>query len=183
MTWLAMRLVLGRLWGFLNSPLGRVVALAVCGVVLLALADARGYRRGELAERGRWETRLKADAVKARAKEARDANAGQEVGKAVAVKQTEIRTRTEYLTREVVRYVPIDPARASLPVGLVRVHDAAALGLPVASDPSGRADGEPSGIDDVALAETVVGNYGACHANAEALRGWQEWWQRVSAKP
>lgn len=163
------------LWGFLRSPLGQVLALAVTALVALSVADARGYRRGVEAERARWEARLEADAVKARRVEARNAATGAKVGQAVAVKSAEIRTRTEYLTREVIRYVPIDPSRGSLGVGFVRLHDAAALGLPVAPDGAGRADAEPSGVDDVALAETLVGNYGACHLAIEQVKGWQTW--------
>ena len=162
-------------WAFLRSPLGQVLALALLALLALFWADARGYARGVKAERSGWEARLAASERKAREAEAKYAEAAQRAGKAVATRHAEIRSRTEYLTREVVRYVPFDPGRPSVPVGLVRLHDAAALGLPVAPDTAGRADGDPSGIGDAALAETVVGNYGACHLALEQVRGWQMW--------
>lgn len=162
-------------WGFLRSPVGSALACVLIVAAMCALSRQDGLKTGELAERARWEARLAASAKNARATEARNADASQRVGKSVTVKTAEVRTRTEYLTREVIRYVPIDPTRGSLPVGFVRVHDAAATGLPIAPDGAGRADASPSGVDDVALAETLVGNYGTCHVWEEQLIGWQTW--------
>jgi hypothetical protein len=38
-------------------------------------------------------------------------------------------------------------------------------------------DGTPSGVEASRLLDRVVENYGACHENAEKLRGWQEWYR------
>lgn len=58
-----------------------------------------------------------------------------------------------------------------VPFGLVRVLDAAALGLhPSAlALPAGKSDADCTTIDYVALATNVIGNYGAARANAEQL--------------
>lgn len=160
---------------FLSSPAGMALACILFVFGVHFVSDHQGFQRGEKAREAVWQARLAASEKAAPATEAKNAEATQRAGKAVAVKAAEIHTRTEYLTREVVRYVPIDPTRGSLPVGFVRLHDAAALGLPVAPDSAGRADGQPSGVDDVALAETLVGNYGACHLWREQVIGWQTW--------
>jgi len=166
---------------FFRAPLVQICGGAVVLLALLCLADARGHARGVSAERIRWETRLAADQARAAKVAEAQAATGAAVGASVAVRQAEIRILRQTLIREVPRYVTLEAdARCTVPAGLVRLHDAAAAGVPVAADPAGPPADAASGVALSAVAETVADNYGACHANAEALKGWQSWWRAVS---
>lgn len=97
------------------------------------------------------------------------------------------RVVTEYVDRvqvieqagkTIIKEVPVYVSEAAdracpVPAGFVRLHDAAAAGLP----PPGRAgatDAAPSGVALSAVAGTVAGNYSSCNANAEQLSQLQE---------
>jgi hypothetical protein len=62
-----------------------------------------------------------------------------------------------------------------LPRSAVSLHDSASANQ-VSRGPEST-DGTPSAVKASELLETVVDNYGACHENAEKLRGWQEWYR------
>ena len=82
--------------------------------------------------------------------------------------------RTQTIIREVPVYVtPEADARCVIPVGFVRLHDSAAEGRPV--EPTGTPDAPAEGVSLSTVTETVVGNYGAAHENAEQLRALQDW--------
>jgi hypothetical protein len=106
-----------------------------------------------------------------------------DVGRKAEDRQVEIRTVTKTLIREVPIYVTAETDRSyPVPVGLVRLHDAAALGLPAAlPDPAGRADDAPSGVAASTLGETVADNYGTCRANAAQLDALEEWVRQQQA--
>ena len=83
--------------------------------------------------------------------------------------QTRIRTVTETITKEIPVYVKADAC--PLPGGFRVLHDAAASSeIP-----------DPARIPDAATVpaqvatETLVANYGNCHAIAARLTGLQEW--------
>lgn len=79
-----------------------------------------------------------------------------------------VREKGDTIIKEVPVYVDREADRACVvPVGFVRVHDAAAANMPV-GDP-GRADAPASGVALSAVAATVAGNYTTCHENAEQL--------------
>jgi hypothetical protein len=61
-----------------------------------------------------------------------------------------------------------------LPRSAVSLHNSASSNQ-VSRGPEST-DGTPSTVKASELLETVVENYGACHENAEKLRGWQEWY-------
>ncbi len=70
--------------------------------------------------------------------------------------QVRIRTVTRTLIKEVPVYVtPDDDRRCVVPVGFVRIHDAAAAGIRPVPDPAGRPDDAPSGLALSAVAGTV----------------------------
>lgn len=83
--------------------------------------------------------------------------------------QVRIVTRTTTLKEKVPVYVKDNST--CITVGLIRVLDAAALGV----DPetldlrSGESNESCADISAVTLAQSVNGNYGLCHANAEQL--------------
>lgn len=82
-----------------------------------------------------------------------------------------VREKGEEVIREVEKLVPADACR--LDGGWRVLHDAAADGaLPSAA---GGAHGPPAPVEQAAAAETVAGNYIACHENAEQLKALQAW--------
>ena len=85
-----------------------------------------------------------------------------------------IRVKGDTLIKEIPRYVSV-PADAAcpIPVGFVRLHDAAAAGTLPDPDP-GDADAAASGLALSAVAATVAGNYTDSLANSEQLTRLQQ---------
>jgi hypothetical protein len=104
------------------------------------------------------------------------------VATAVAVKDRAAEDRIGAATGTLIRDIPdhVTPAsdlRFPLPVGLVRVHDAAALGLDLSAvpDPAGQPDDAASGVAASAAASVIAANYGDCRVEAERLSNLQDW--------
>ena len=90
--------------------------------------------------------------------------------------QGRIQTRTRTLIQKVPLYVTAkDDADCRVPDGAVRLHDAAALGLPDVAGGSGQHEQAPRvALSD--LTRTVVANYGIAYDwRAEALT-WRDWY-------
>jgi len=134
----------------------------------------QGRDREKAAQAARME-RARKDVVRREAKA--DAITA-DVGKKSEARQAEIRWRTITTIREVPVYVTAETDRRfAIPVGLVRVHDAAARGVSPAEvpDPAGRPDDAPSGVAASALGEILAANYGSCLADLERFRDLQRW--------
>jgi hypothetical protein len=131
----------------------------------------------------------------AKAKQLQDAELAAEYKRGQAAGIVRDRIVTEYvdrvqvvekigrtITKEVPVYVTAKAdAACTVPAGFVRVHDAAAQGVPL-SGSAGAADEAPSGIAISTVAATVADNYADCRANAEELRKLQEWVRSASGK-
>lgn len=94
--------------------------------------------------------------------------------KAEPAAQAKIATQTRTLIKEIPHYVPPPVAGAPVPCvswGLVRLHDAAALGVDPGSLqlPAGATDGTCSPFTDAQFVAEVAVNYGTARANAEQL--------------
>jgi hypothetical protein len=99
-------------------------------------------------------------------------------GREARVAQERIRTVTKTIIREIPIYVtPAADAAYPLPVGLLRIHDAAARGVavPRVPDPSGRADDAPSGVAASAFGAVLAGNLGQCLKDRDRLVRFQGW--------
>ena len=155
----------------------------------LALAAAwwlhsLGYKAGAAAVQAEWA------AERAQLEEQHDAEVARlnaaarymDVRFVETVREVEGQTRT--IVKEVPRYVTVEADRACpIPVGFVRLHDAAASGDGLPADPpAGRADEASSGIALSAVAETVAGNYGTCRRNAEQVIALQAYLREVAAR-
>jgi hypothetical protein len=91
----------------------------------------------------------------------------------------EVRVRGETIIKEIPVYVTAEAdARCTVPVGFVRVHDAAASNTPLAGTAS-PADAGASGVALSAVAATVTNNYTTCHEIREQLIGLQNWIEEV----
>jgi hypothetical protein len=86
------------------------------------------------------------------------------------------------LTKEIPVYVTAQAdATCPVPVGFVRVHNAAAANeLP---GPAGAADARASGLALSTVAGTVVDNYTTCHAAIEQLNALRSWVRANQVSP
>ncbi|MGS0892724.1 hypothetical protein ACVBGC_09295 [Burkholderia stagnalis] len=136
------------------------IALAVAGVII-AIQHAR------LIDAGRHAEDLARD-VRERTAERDAARRDVKVVTRYVDRVQVVREKGDTIIKEVPVYVDREADRACVvPVGFVRVHDAAAVNMPV-GDP-GRADATAAGVALSAVAATVAGNYTTCHENAEQL--------------
>lgn len=110
----------------------------------------------------------------------------QDASNAIETKAVEtvekVRTNTVYLTKEIPDAIPaVADAACVVPVGFVRLHDAAASGLPSVPSPAGLPDESPSGVQLSAVEQTVIANYGAGHETSEQLTALQDWVRKMQA--
>jgi hypothetical protein len=160
---------------------------ALMAAVMLAIGFTSGWTvRDWKASADAAQARIHAAEVKtaaiadALARERAQAKVSAESDAKATAAQVQIRTITQTQIKEVPVYVPVQAdARYVLPDGLVRLHDLAALGLPV-PETAGDVDAaagflEPSRTPPSRLATTIVENYGVCHADAARLSGLQDW--------
>lgn len=134
--------------------------------------------------------RLKAAPVKERVKtvekivyrQAKAAEITEDVGRKSAEREAGVRTITRTLIEKVPVYVTAEADRnAVVPVGFVRLHDAAAAGTPAVPFGAGESADTPSGLALSAVASTVTDNYGQCLAWRSQVIGWQDWYAQQKA--
>lgn len=169
-------------WSFLTGPVGRWLVAALAVIALLVGVHHHGFKAGVAHEKAAQAERL-AKARKEVAK--REAKAGGITDQARASHGRElvrIQTRTVTLIKEVPTYVsPAADTRCVIPVGFVRIHDAAAAGSSELSTAAGGPLDAPSGIELSSVADTLIGNYGVAYQwRAEALT-WRAWYARQKA--
>ncbi len=107
----------------------------------------------------------------------------QDVGQAVEAARVETRIVYRTITERIPVYVTPEIDRDyPVPVGFVRLHDAAAAGsAPALPDGSGEPADAPSGIPLSAVAATVFPNYADCADDRARLKGWQDWYAEQRA--
>lgn len=163
------------IWSILTHRLAGPVATGVAALAIVATGVQTARLHFAEGRADRCEKRER-DAKGAAEKKTQ---AGKTITATVAgdlrAKTVEIQWRTRTLIKEVPTYVTPDADdRCVIPVGFVRLHDAAASGLPVASGGPVEA---PSGVELSTVAGTVATNYGAAlewRAEAQAWRDWYE---------
>lgn len=139
--------------------------LAIVGGLYLRQQSSGYEARAQRAEQAA--ARLQAELAQAR------------LGERVVVRYVDrvriLRANAADLHQEIPRHVTTSAdAACPVPVGFVRVHDAAAQGVPI--DPAaGDPDAPAPGITLSAVADTVAGNYGTCHEIREQLIGLQDY--------
>ena len=86
-----------------------------------------------------------------------------------------VREKAQTITREIPVYVtPTADAACPVPVGFVRLHDAAAANEP-AGPAAGNLDAPAEGVALSDVAAAVADNYAAAHENAEQVTGLQDY--------
>jgi len=95
---------------------------------------------------------------------------------------TVVRDRGQTIIREVPVYVTqTADAQCPVPVGFVRMHDAAAAGTVPDPGSAGDVDAAAPGITLSGVASTVAYNYTTCHEIREQLISLQDWVTRIRA--
>lgn len=166
---------MGKLFEIVAGAKAYLIIAAIC-LALGASAGAAGawkIQDGNIASiqlaQEKAQGKAVADAIK---KERAAAKISAEAGRKAEDHQVKIRNVTRTIIREVPRYVSVEAdARCVLPVGFLRVHDAATSGSPVSEtlDPAGRPDDAPAGVDCSAAAAVIAENYGAYRSVAQQL--------------
>lgn len=154
-----------------STALVVILGLGVAGLAGLRLEEK--IAKGQIASIQLGDARAKAEAVSEAAaiqKQQDDIALRDAVSEASA--QQRIVTRTTTTVKEVPVYVtPAQDASSCVTYGLVRLHDAAALGvdpgtLPL---PAGKLDSDCTALKASDLAAGIVSNYGVARQNAEQL--------------
>lgn len=170
----------------MNWTLLRPFAPYLAGLLSLiaayACGDHNGYQRGVKAEKAAEQVRLETARKKVVKREAKAEAITTDVARDLSKERVRIITRTQTLTREVVRYVPqAADDRCIVPHGFRLLHDAAASGseAEVPSAPGGSE--QPSGIALSVASGTIIGNYGQALAWRAEAQAWREWWKAQDA--
>lgn len=110
------------------------------------------------------------------------------VNTAVATQQQAVQDRIVYQTRTLIKEVPIAITPQidhdfRLPVGLIRVHDAAVLGRDLSQIPlaAGESDGDASAVTPSAAGTILAENAGSCRAAYATLANLQDWNRQQAA--
>lgn len=157
--------------------------LASAGLLLSVLAGGGFwlYHAGAASVKARWDAQARAEAMAAQMQVDKSELVSQMVVDHYIDRVQIVLAQGAVITKEVPIYVtPIADARCTVPVGFVRLHDAAAQGSALSAAPGAAVDA-PSGLALSAVASTVAGNYGICRATAERLSALQEWVKRQHA--
>lgn len=145
--------------------------LVLAGVLYLKQQSRRAEARARHAEQAA--ARMQAELAQAR------------LGERVVIRYVDrvgsVRAHAATLQREIPRHVTTTAdAACPVPVGFVRLHDAAAQGMPI--DPAaGNPDAPAPGIALSGVAATVAGNYATCHETAAQLTALQDWVRGLQA--
>lgn len=159
---------------FLKSPLGRWLVAGLSCVALLGGAYGLGHHNGVGSEKAAEASRL-AKATKQVAKREDTAKAiSTDVAAKTEAARVEIQWRTKTLIEKVPTYVPLSAdAECVIPVGFLRLHDAAAAGLPT---PTGEPDNAPSGVSLSRVLATDVENLGVGYDYRAEVIAWRAWY-------
>lgn len=168
---------------FLRSPAGRYVLIGLAALVVVYFVRAHWIGQGVEQERKAEDASLKAAEARVAERERKAQDIAQRAQKALSDRQVQIQTVTRTLIEKVPTYVTAKAdAGCVVPVGFVRLHDAAASGSPASlSSASGGPVEAPSGVALSAVTGTIAWNYGeALQWRAEA-QSWRDWYVREKA--
>ena len=148
-------------------------------VLALFLFFAWGHRSGAASVQSKWDAEHAAQAAALAKRATKQAASDARVITRYVDRVRTVREAGETIIREVQIHVPAAAdAACVIPAGFVRLHDAAASGVPVA-DAAGGADAPASGIALSTVAETVADNYTGCRETREQLIGLQAWAESI----
>lgn len=164
-------------WAFMKSPLGRYLAIGAGVVLTLFLIYRAGISHGvgqERAVNAKLLAAAEARALKvARASDKISADARDRH----AADAAQIAELSAQLQQKVTTYVsPASDRRCTIPVGYVRLRDAAGAGVdPVPAASGGSVDAD-SGLVLSDLARNDVTNAAAFHTAVAEVKAWRGWY-------
>lgn len=151
---------------FLSSPLGKLAGYGLLVLVLVgtALGAKHEWDLGQAARK-----QVVAIEHVSKVQTAAVVKVDSAAAKTDAAAQTRIVTRYVTLTKEIPAHVP--PSSPCVPWGVVRLHDAAVLGVDPSTlqAPAGQPDDACSDVSPSAFVATVTDNYRAGQQNAQQL--------------
>jgi hypothetical protein len=164
--------------------MGLLANLGIATTLVIA-SGIGGFGVGWKVESDRMAAAALKQAVKTIAVVQKQGAINTEVAAQAQAHQDQIRYVTRTITQQVPVYVSQKAdADCTVPVGAVRLLDAAAAGVPATPDPAGRANDAPSGIALDSVTSSVVGNYGTALAVRAQLIDLQSWvTQQLAVKP
>jgi hypothetical protein len=168
---------LANLYAFIRSPWGLRLVLALVVLMVIGGAFLSGRSHGVRIEKAAEARRLEAARKDVAKREAKAVRITSGIATKTDAARVEIRTRTVTLIQKVPTYVtPASDAQCIVPVGFLRLYNAAAAGVPT---PAGGPVEAPSGVPLSTVLETDVANLGVGYDwRAEAL-AWREWYPKV----
>lgn len=157
--------------------------LAILAVVGLLIGwGSICHRAGRKASDAYWATEQAKAVQRALQRQEMASQASAKVGAEHEARSVEIRTVYRTITREVPHVVTPEMDRAyPLSVGWVRLHDAGALGVPLAPDPTGRPDDAASDVASSDAIGTILDNYETASECRATVLAWQDYWRGVSS--
>lgn len=166
------------LWHFLKTPTGRYIAAALAVMLALMFIHADGRKAGVRAERAAQAQRdaeaakrlakLEADSAKISAAARRDNDAA----------RVRIAALSLELQQKVPTYVsPQADRRCIVPVGYVRLRDAAGAGVSPVPGSAGQSLDADSGLVLSDLAANDVTNAAAFRTAVEEVKAWRAWYR------
>lgn len=162
-----------------------IVGALIGAIALSGTAYFKGRADGSGNVRAEWMAAELAAAKASNTENIARMDVSAEVGRSVAAALARMRAETATLIGEIKHHVTTETdARYPLPCGLVRLHDAAALGVDMSTIAAcaGQPDDAAAPARASDLAALLVQNYGSCHGTAEQVRGWQRFYQGLRAR-
>lgn len=179
--WNGLKAFIGAAFTFLTTKPGVYLLIAACAAGAYWYSGHEGYKRAQADDAAAAKLAI-AQAETAAANKARKDQIALDKGIAAAadkatVQVAKARTITLTITKEVPTYVPVEVDRTfPVPCGLVRLHDAAAIGVDpeTLSNPAGLADDAACTLKASDLASVIVENYGIDHEKDAQIIGLQD---------
>lgn len=162
-----------------------IVVALVGAIALSGSAYFKGRADGIGKVRAQW---MEAELAAARGtigEERGRADLSSAIGRAVGAAMAARDAQTRQLLQEVKDVVTAETdQRFPLPCGLVRLHDAGALGIELSAVTAcaGQPDDAAAPVGASDLAAILAANYGSCHLTSDQVKGWQEFYEGLRAR-
>lgn len=168
---------------FFGTPLGQKLLIAIIAVVVGWGLYHKGFSDGVKHEQAAEAVRVNNAKAKVVIIEAKAVEITKAVETKALQRQVEIRTVIRTITEKVPTYVTVQAdADCSVPVGFVRLHDAATAGrLPDVPGAADEPNDAPSGVPLSAVATVVADNYGIAHGEIARFEALQDWVRQQAA--
>ena len=156
---------------------------SVIGVLVLLLAllgggwyaHHSGYTEGAASVQAKWDTQIAQEKVAAATQQTHSATVTTQIITKYVPQIQVVHEKGATIVKQVPIYVPQSlDSEYRLPIGFVRLHDAAAAGMPLPTAASSIL-AEPSAIGISATGAVIAGNYELCRTEREKYAALWQW--------